>query len=152
MCITGALGIPGSGRDRNYTRNCFVSKTYDFNVVVGRSFNLKVLVEVFIIIFLFIGIYIYFFFQAGVFMGFSITSAVFGGIIIFFYGIGISLIISKDAKIYYDNVESYNKYYHVKVVILPVMLIMGIATFVIGIWAAICTCLLKPCCEQPEVQ
>ena len=85
-------------------------------------------------------------------MGFSITSAVFGGIIIFFYGIGISLIISKDAKIYYDNVESYNKYYHVKVVILPVMLIMGIATFLIGIWAAICTCLLKPCCEQPEVQ
>ena len=85
-------------------------------------------------------------------MGFSVTSAVFGGIIIFFYGIGISLIISKDAEIYYDNVESYNKYYHVKVVILPVMLIMGIATFVIGIWAAICTCLLKPCCEQPEVQ
>ena len=150
VCITGALGIPGSGRDRSYTRNCFVSKTYDFNVAVDRSFNLKVLVEVFIIFFLFIGIYI--FFQAGVFMGFSITSAVFGGIIIFFYGIGISLIISKDAEIYYDDVESYNKYNHVKVVILPVMLIMGIATFVIGIWAAICTCLLKPCCEQPEVQ
>ncbi|CAH3186538.1 unnamed protein product, partial [Porites evermanni] len=129
VCITGALGIPGSGRDRNYTRNCF----------------------------------------AGVFMGFSITSAVFGGIIILFYSIGISLIISKDSEIYYDDVESYNKYYHIKdseiyyddvesynkyyhikVVILPVMLIIGIATFLIGIWAAICTCLLKPCCEQPE--
>ena len=60
VCITGALGIPGSGRDRNYTRNCFVSKTYDFNVAVGRSFNLKVLVEVFIIFFLFIGIYFFF--------------------------------------------------------------------------------------------
>ena len=51
VCITGALGIPGSGRDRNYTRNCFVSKTYDFNVAVDRTFNLKVLVEVFIIFF-----------------------------------------------------------------------------------------------------
>ena len=51
VCITGALGIPGSGRDRSYTRNCFVSKTYDFNVAVDRSFNLKVLVEVFIIFF-----------------------------------------------------------------------------------------------------
>ena len=60
VCITGALGIPGSGRDRNYTRNCFVSKTYDFNVAVDRSFNLKVLVEVFIIFF-FIHRYIYFF-------------------------------------------------------------------------------------------
>ena len=39
VCITGALGIPGSGRDRNYTRNCFVSKTYDFNVAVDRSFT-----------------------------------------------------------------------------------------------------------------
>ena len=112
-------------------------------------FHLKILVEV-SIIFLFIGIYI--FFQAGVFMGFSITSAVFGGIIIFFYSVGTSLIISKDAENFYDDVESYNKYYHVKVVILPIMLIMGIATFVIGIWAAICTCLLKPCCGQPQVQ
>ena len=68
VCITGALGIPGSGRDRNYTRNCFVSKTYDFNVAVGRSFNLKVLVEVFIIFFfLFIGI---FFFSGRRFHGF----------------------------------------------------------------------------------
>ena len=57
VCITGALGIPGSGRDRNYTRNCFVSKTY---VAVDRSFNLKVLVEVFIIFF-FIHRYIFFF-------------------------------------------------------------------------------------------
>ena len=59
VCITGALGIPGSGRDRNYTRNCFVSKAYDFNVAVDRSFNLKVLVEV--LSFFFIHRYIFFF-------------------------------------------------------------------------------------------
>ena len=59
VCITGALGIPGSGRDRNYTRNCFVSKKYDFNVAVDSSFNLNVLVEVFIIFFLFIGIFFF---------------------------------------------------------------------------------------------
>ena len=41
MCITGALGIPGSGRDRNYTRNSFVSKTYDFNVAVDRSTHVQ---------------------------------------------------------------------------------------------------------------
>ena len=86
-------------------------------------------------------------------MGFSITSAVFGGIIILFYSIGISQITSSDPKFYFDDVESYNEYYQGKVAILAIMLMMGIATFGIGIWAAICTCLLKPCCEQqPQVE
>ncbi|CAH3190564.1 unnamed protein product [Porites evermanni] len=113
MCITGALGIPGSGRERTNTRNSF----------------------------------------AGVFMGFSITSAVFGGIIILFYSIGISQITSSDPEFYFDDVESYNEYYQGKMAILAIMLMMGIATFGIGIWVAICTCLLKPCCEQqPQVE
>jgi len=85
-------------------------------------------------------------------MGFSITSAVFGGIIIIFYSIGISQITSNYWEFYFDDVESYNEYHQGKVVILAIILMMGIATFGIGIWAAICTCLLKPCCEQPEVQ
>ena len=86
-------------------------------------------------------------------MGFSITSAVFGGIIIIFYSIGISQITSNYWEFYFDDVESYNEYHQGKVVILAIILMMGIATFGIGIWAAICTCLLKPCCEQqPQVE
>ena len=86
-------------------------------------------------------------------MGFSITSVVFSGIIIIFYSIGISQITSNDREWYFHDVKSYNKYYQGKVVILTIILIMGIATFGIGIWAAICTCLLKPCCEQqPQVE
>ena len=112
-------------------------------------FNLKFPSGILYYSFLFIN----FFFQAGVFMGFSITSAVFGGIIILFYSIGISQITSSDPEDYFDDIESYNEYYQGKVAILAIMLMMGIATFGIGIWAAICTCLLKPCCEQqPQVE
>ena len=159
MCITGALGIPGSGRERTNTRNSFVSKTLlclalllpnGLNMMLTIPFNLKLPGGILYYSFLFINI---FFFQAGVFMGFSITSAVFGGIIILFYSIGISQITSSDPKFYFDDVESYNEYYQGKVAILAIMLMMGIATFGIGIWAAICTCLLKPCCEQqPQVE
>ena len=160
MCITGALGIPGSGRERTNTRNSFVSKTLlclalllpnGLYMMLTIPFNLKLPGGILYYSFLFINIY--FFFQAGVFMGFSITSAVFGGIIILFYSIGISQITSSDPKFYFDDVESYNEYYQGKVAILAIMLMMGIATFGIGIWAAICTCLLKPCCEQqPQVE
>ncbi|CAH3155012.1 unnamed protein product [Porites lobata] len=67
---------------------------------------------------------------AGVFMGFSITSAVLGGIIIIFY-----------------KKHSYRG----KMAILASMLVLGSLTFGAGIWAAICTCLMKPCgcCGQP---
>ena len=85
-------------------------------------------------------------------MGFSITSVIFSGIIIVCYSVAISLITSNDADLYYDY-YSYNRYHQGKVVILVIMLILGLATFGIGIWAAICTCLLKPCCEQqPQVE
>ena len=86
-------------------------------------------------------------------MGFSIASAVSGGITIIFYSIGISQITSNDPEFYFHDDESYNTYYQGKVAIIAIMLLMGIATFWIGIWAAICTCLLKPCCEQqPQVE
>ena len=39
-----------------------------------------------------------------------------------------------------------------KLAILPVILVLGIVAFVIGIWAAICCCLLTPCtcCTQQQ--
>ena len=120
------------------------------NMMLTISFNLKFPNGV---LYYSIHIYKFFFFQAGVFMGFSITSSVFGGIIIISYSLGISQITSNDPDFYFDDVESYNEYYQGKVAILAIMLMMGIATFGIGIWAAICTCLLKPCCEQqPQVE
>ena len=85
-------------------------------------------------------------------MGFSITSAVFGGIIIVFYSVTISMITSNDADSFYDDHESYNKYHQGKVVILAFMLVLGMTTFGIGIWAAICICLLNPCCQQSQVK
>ena len=102
--------------------------------------------------------------QAGVFMGFSITSAVLGGVIIICYSIAISELRGYDSRrnrsrTYYNyNSYSYrygrdNYNYHGKMAILAIMLILGIVTFGAGIWAAICTCLMKPCgcCGQPPV-
>ena len=92
-------------------------------------------------------------------MGFSITSAVLGGIIIIFYSIAIS-----DLRRYHSyNEEEYYYYrygitaekhsYRGKMAILASMLVLGSLTFGAGIWAAICTCLMKPCscCGQPPV-
>ena len=104
--------------------------------------------------------------QAGVFMGFSITSAVLGGVIIICYSIAISQLRRYDSRrnrsrSYYDydyynyrtryGRDNYN--YHGKMAVLAIMLVLGIVTFGAGIWAAICTCLMKPCgcCGQPEV-
>ena len=64
--------------------------------------------------------------QASVFMGFSITSTVFGSIIIICYG--ISTAFSKEAN-----------------ALTVIILIMGIIESAIGIWAAVCLCLMKPC-------
>ena len=93
--------------------------------------------------------------QAGVFMGFSITSAVFGGIIIISYSFGIVSITTFDYGIY-DYSYRHGNYYHyrTKVTILAIMLVLGLVTFGTGIWAATCTCLMKPCtaCRgQPQV-
>ena len=96
--------------------------------------------------------------QAGVFMGFSITSAVLGGVIMICYSIAISELRRYHDYDDYDyyNYGYYGRYYYNyrgKMAILAIMLVLGIVTFGAGIWAAICTCLMKPCdcCGQPQV-
>ena len=79
----------------------------------------------------------------------------FGGIIIISYSFGIASITTFDYGIY-DYSYRHGNYYHyrTKVTILTIMLVLGIVTFGTGIWAAICTCLMKPCtaCNgQPQV-
>ena len=72
-------------------------------------------------------------------MGFSITSAGFGGMIIVCYSLSISI---------YRNERSYYRYYdnyNLKMAIHICILLLGITEFVIGIWAPICCCLMKPC-------
>ena len=78
------------------------------------------------------------------FMGFSITSAVLGGVIIICYSMVISQVSSYDS---YNNHRG-------KVAVVAIMLVLGIVTSGAGIWAAICTCLMKPCCccRQPQVR
>ena len=62
------------------------------------------------------------------FMGFSIISTMLGGTIIICYGLSIT---------YFDDREVRT--------ILIIILIVGIVEFGIGIWAAVCLCLMKPC-------
>ena len=66
MCITGALGIPGSGRERTNTRNSFVSKTLlclalllpnGLNMMLTIPFNLKLPGGILYYSFLFINIF-----------------------------------------------------------------------------------------------
>ena len=68
MCITGALGIPGSGRERSNTRNSFVSKTLlclalllpnGLNMMLTIPFNLKLPGGILYYSFLFINIYFF---------------------------------------------------------------------------------------------
>ena len=66
--------------------------------------------------------------QAGVFMRFSITSTVLGGIIIICYGISSTFYGPRRAR-----------------AIIVIILILGIIEFVIGLWAAVSLCLMKPC-------
>ena len=77
----------------------------------------------------------YLFVQAGVFMGFSITSAVFGGMIIITYSIAIT---------YYQDPYNYDEN-DVRLALSAIILILGIVEFGIGIWAAVCLCMMKPC-------
>jgi len=83
---------------------------------------------------------------AGAFMGFSITSAVFGGVIIFSYSLSLSIVTSTNR--YGDNDSYYEDNYEVyitKVAVSAVILVLGIAEFTVGIWAAICCCVMDPC-------
>ena len=93
-------------------------------------------------------------------MGFSITSAVLGGMIIICYSVAISELRryhshNNDDYYYYRGFKGEKHNYRGKIAILAIMLVLGIVTFGAGIWAAICTCLMKPCCcnccRQPEV-
>jgi len=103
----------------------------------------------------------YIFVQAGVFMGFSITSAVFGGTIIICYSIAIAFYRDDYRYNYYD--PYYNDYdywptegyyysrrerhdkFDAEMALSAIILILGIVEFAIGIWAAVCLCMMKPC-------
>ena len=85
-------------------------------------------------------------------MGFSITSAVFGGIIIISYSIAIA--INQDDYDYepyngYSPTDGYrrvrDKNFDAQMVLSGIILILGIVEFAIGIWAAVCLCMMKPC-------
>ena len=95
-------------------------------------------------------------------MGFSITSAVFGGIIIISYSIAIAIYRDDYTYTYepysnqYDPTASYHYNYNSRVrvrrdhfdaemALSAIILILGIVEFAIGIWAAVCLCMMKPC-------
>ena len=71
-------------------------------------------------------------------MGFTITSAVLGGIISSIYGI---MVATGDR----DQFDYFDKDYDVITSIHAIILALGIAQFVIGIWAAISCCVVNPC-------
>ena len=87
-------------------------------------------------------------------MGFSITSAVMGGIIIICYSIMLAYVYNYS---YYDGDTIYYMYrpnqysYDTKMALSVIVLILGIVEFVIGIWAAICLCVMKPCGGPAQV-
>ena len=78
-------------------------------------------------------------------MGFSITSVVKGVIIIYFYGFEIN---------YYSGDRRSRRYRGIdetKMALAAIILILGIVEFGIGIWAAVCCCMMKPCaCCTPQ--
>ena len=80
-------------------------------------------------------------------MGFSITSVVKGVIIIYFYGFAVD---------YYSDERGSRRYrgmYNTKMALAAVILVLGVVEFVIGIWAAICCCMMRPCacCTRQQV-
>ncbi|XP_068737649.1 uncharacterized protein [Montipora capricornis] len=91
---------------------------------------------------------------AGVFMGFSITSAVFGGIIIICYSVMLAYVDYYSN--YYDGYNTYHRYrryqysYDTKMALSVIVLILGIVEFAMGIWAAVCLCVMKPCCGPAQ--
>jgi len=76
-------------------------------------------------------------------MGFSITSAVLGGFVIICYSAVIAS--CPETKGFYRYARSELKNYDPKVAISAMIIIIGIVEFVIGIWAAICCCLINSC-------
>ena len=94
--------------------------------------------------------------QAGVFMGFSITSAVFGGTIIICYSIAIATYRDDYYRDYSYGYGYYGRYRHrsydAEMALSAIILILGIVEFVIGIWAAVCVCVMNPCCTNTPPQ
>ena len=74
-------------------------------------------------------------------MGFTIASAVFGGIISYYYGIMVATEAAEDR----DQFDYFDNDYNGRVPIHAIILALGIAQFVIGIWAAISCCVVNPC-------
>ena len=96
------------------------------------------------------------------FMGFSITSAVFGGIIIISYSMAIAIYRDDYDYVYkpyhneYDPTARYRYNYGTRIrvrednfdtemALSAIILILGIVEFAIGIWAAVCLCMMTPC-------
>jgi len=93
-------------------------------------------------------------------MGFSITSAVFGGTIIISYSIAIA-VYQNDYRYHYERDYDYGptdyvNYHYTRrrerydnfdteMALSAIILILGIVEFAIGIWAAVCLCMMKPC-------
>ena len=94
-------------------------------------------------------------------MGFSITSAVFGGIIISSYSRAIAFYRDDYRFVYEQGYNDYNptdSYEHnygfrrvrkdnfdTEMALSAIILILGVVEFVIGIWAAVCLCMMKSC-------
>ena len=74
-------------------------------------------------------------------MGCAITSAVFGGVIIICYSISIAQYHYYDY--WYDLNYWYN--YDAEMAVTAITLILGIAEFAIGIWAAVLCCYITSC-------
>ncbi|KAL9961009.1 hypothetical protein ACROYT_G029885 [Oculina patagonica] len=96
---------------------------------------------------------------SGVFMGFPTTSAVLGAVIIGSYSTVIALYRDGLYYNYYDY--EYNRYdrrnsskHDTEMALSAIILILGVVEFVIGIWAAVCVCLMNPCtsCCNTEPQ
>ncbi|KAL9970395.1 hypothetical protein ACROYT_G022765 [Oculina patagonica] len=86
---------------------------------------------------------------AGVFMGFSITSAILGGVIVIYYSFAIARLRDKwnfRSSRYGDDLSpKYRRIFTNEMALSVTILILGIVGLVIGIWAVVCLCQMKPC-------
>ncbi|XP_078384212.1 uncharacterized protein LOC144666705 [Oculina patagonica] len=76
------------------------------------------------------------------YMGFCITSVMMSGGIISCYSINIKYLNSA-----YEGGPTAKQR-----AVVWICLMLGIVEFVIGIWAAVCCCLMRPCCKSVPLQ
>ncbi|KAL9961019.1 hypothetical protein ACROYT_G029898, partial [Oculina patagonica] len=79
---------------------------------------------------------------AGTYMGFCITSVMMSGGIISCYSFNIEHLDT------YDEEDSSVK----RTAVVWIFLMLGIVECLIGIWAAVCCCLMRPCCKSVPLQ